>query len=422
MKSILLVSYEFPPTWTPQAKRWHSLLHAIGSVSSYKVEVLTTSLGPSYIPGQTQPGKPPELAPRFTVRRTSPGPLAERLYPHAASASSGAASGGIRKSVLKMILPVDKSIEWLISQFVALEKLLDFRSYDIVITSGPPHATHLWGYTIKRRYGVRWIADLGDPFTFACDNRAVTPVRCLQRILENAAFAAADAVVVTTDATRARYAGMYPLAAGHVTVIPQGVDVERYSALPWQPERGRLVYVGSFYRAVREPTELIAAIAQLDSTSLHVIGQPHGPALAQVESVPGLNRRVVFHGFHSEEYCLQQMCRAACLIFLSNGDSTQIPGKLYEYLATGIPILAILTGSERDPCIPLLQRWPQVRMVGNSCAEIAEALSQLPGPLPPNVATRALSWRNRAEDYLRLIERLTKTRPQERTCIEDVCV
>jgi glycosyltransferase involved in cell wall biosynthesis len=422
MKSILLITYEFPPTWTPQAKRWHSLLKAIGERSAHKLEVLTASLGPRYIPGQSGPGQEAGLEPRVHVMQTRPGPVAEHLYQRPINSLSYAPLGvqsspigSALKGLMKRLLPLDKSAEWLFWSFEALKKTVDIRSYDVVITSGPPHATHAWGYAIKRLYGVKWIADLGDPFSFACDNRALPPVRALQRGLERAAFLNADRVVVTTEATRAKYSDMYPFAADRLLAIPQGADVERYSIAPWRPEPGRLVYIGSFYRNVREPDELIGAIAHLNGrASLHVIGPLYKPAISQVVRTPGLNRLIFFHGFQPEEYCIDQMSRAECLVFLSNGLTTQIPGKLYEYLATGLPILAVMMASTDDACLPLLRNWPQVRMTENAAVEIADAiclLRQRPAPAPCGfdcgTARCELSWEGRAEDYLRVIDAAT---------------
>lgn len=47
----------------------------------------------------------------------------------------------------------------------AIEILSD-KSIDAIITTGPPHSTHLIGSKLKKLYGIRWIADFRDPW---CD-------------------------------------------------------------------------------------------------------------------------------------------------------------------------------------------------------------------------------------------------------------
>ena len=45
----------------------------------------------------------------------------------------------------------------------AVDEVLKGTTDEAVITSGPPHSSHLVGRTLKRRLGLRWIADLRDP-------------------------------------------------------------------------------------------------------------------------------------------------------------------------------------------------------------------------------------------------------------------
>jgi glycosyltransferase involved in cell wall biosynthesis len=147
-------------------------------------------------------------------------------------------------------------------------------------------------------------------------------------------------VVVTTEATQLEYSLMFPQHRHKISVVQQGVDVNCFSSIRLAPEFGRVAYVGSFYRDVREPFELIRAIAKLGgSATLHITGPSYPAAEMQVANTPGLNSVVTFHGFQSEDYCLEQISRASLLLFIGNRNSTQVPGKLFEYLATGLPVL-----------------------------------------------------------------------------------
>lgn len=37
-------------------------------------------------------------------------------------------------------------------------------NFDVTVTSGPPHVTHMVGYILKRLYHVKWVADFRDPW------------------------------------------------------------------------------------------------------------------------------------------------------------------------------------------------------------------------------------------------------------------
>lgn len=413
---ILLISYEFPPTWTPQSKRWHCLLEAMMRQSnSIKVTVLCTKLGPQYVPGQQNVGEDPTYSRSINIIRTRSGRIAERLYADQKTPTSTAKPAvkspllRTAKTAFKHFSPIDKSIEWFFTQFETAVRSIDLEQIDLVITSGPPHATHAWGYALKKKFGMKWLMDLGDPLTFASDNTAIGPVKLCQRKLESLAFAKADQLVVTTEETRANYSKMLPQLSDRISVIQQGVSTDKYSTLQLRPRLGQLAYIGSFYAGVREPFALIQAVQALNgAASLHIVGPSYEAVRRQVAITPGLDQLITLHGFQSEAYCLEQMSLASRLIFISNRGSTQLPGKLFEYLATKIPILAIVHDDDLEASLSFLKSWPQVTIVKNAATEIAQVLST-PINLSCHVSDEEignLSWDHRASNYLRLINKI----------------
>jgi len=47
----------------------------------------------------------------------------------------------------------------------AAKKLMEEEKFVAIITTGPPHSTHLIGYQLKLITGIKWIADFRDPWT-----------------------------------------------------------------------------------------------------------------------------------------------------------------------------------------------------------------------------------------------------------------
>jgi UDP-N-acetylglucosamine:LPS N-acetylglucosamine transferase len=45
------------------------------------------------------------------------------------------------------------------------EEILSKEKIDAIITTGPPHSAHLIGLELKKKFGLKWIADLRDPWT-----------------------------------------------------------------------------------------------------------------------------------------------------------------------------------------------------------------------------------------------------------------
>lgn len=65
---------------------------------------------------------------------------------------------------LNFIIP-DLRYIWNFSAWRYLKKLLKSEKYDLLITTGPPHSTHLLGLKAKRMSGMKWLADFRDPWS-----------------------------------------------------------------------------------------------------------------------------------------------------------------------------------------------------------------------------------------------------------------
>jgi hypothetical protein len=44
-------------------------------------------------------------------------------------------------------------------------ELIEKEKIKIVITTSPPHSTHLIGLSLQKKYNIKWIADFRDPWT-----------------------------------------------------------------------------------------------------------------------------------------------------------------------------------------------------------------------------------------------------------------
>ena len=65
---------------------------------------------------------------------------------------------------LNLVVPDARKI-WNKYAFKAARKELLSDKYEAVVTSGPPHSTHLVGLKLKKKYSIKWIADFRDPWT-----------------------------------------------------------------------------------------------------------------------------------------------------------------------------------------------------------------------------------------------------------------
>jgi glycosyltransferase involved in cell wall biosynthesis len=168
----------------------------------------------------------------------------------------------------------------------------------------------------------------------------------------------ADAVIFATQANCEAFADYYGAAAARrFHVVPNGCDPSEFDDIQPTPEPGKfvLLHAGSLYGG-RNPLPLCRVIARLfeegklDRTAfrLRLIGSV-SPGVIDVRSECerlGLGGVVEIAGRVPRTESLRQMVSASALLLLQPGHTVSVPGKLYEYLAAGRPILAIAEEGE----------------------------------------------------------------------------
>ncbi len=237
-----------------------------------------------------------------------------------------------------------------------------------ILSSGPPFTTNLIGGLIAQRTRLPWVQDLRDPWTRAPFYPDRPPlIRALDERLERWTLRHADRTVSVNrnmlEDFRARYpevaradaagtAAAGAVAAGErLVTIPNGFDPADFEGVPRvTPAKLTLVHTGTIHSA-RDPAALRAALADLareedgfvDGFEIVFAGRPDVTVEAAFRSPP-FDRIARFLGYLEHAASLR-LLRAADLCLLLIGDEPQargmLTGKLFEYLGSGTPILAI---------------------------------------------------------------------------------
>lgn len=385
---VLLIAHEFAPIPSPQSLRWMYLVREIAALG-HQVEVLA----PDH-PGYGPPRGMPSLPDAVVVHRTSPGRFARALStllairrraPRsvgsdaiASPPSVGATPGPVRlnwkgrlveriRALYASGLFPDERAEWNAPARKALRPLLASMDPDVVVVSHEPASTLPLGLLAKR-LGYRLVADLGDP---VC--APYTPRRWRRRAwqLERKICEEADLITVTTGATRQLLSKRHGLDQARVHVMPQGYDADAFAAsqpaaATFDPARLEVLYTGSFY-AFRRHEALIEAVLSTEGVRLNIASAAVPASIA--DAARKHPDRIRLFGFlpHDEVLALQR--GADLLVNLANGDASQVPGKIYEYLGADKPILHVGDNSA-DEAIALLSRTG----AGSACENTREAI------------------------------------------------
>jgi glycosyltransferase involved in cell wall biosynthesis len=227
--------------------------------------------------------------------------------------------------------------------------------YDVACSSSGPFTSHLVGLLLRRITHKPWVAELRDGWYRW--NRSIFPDYpawrdALERRLEAAALRSADRVVLVTDrmadAFRAQYAD---LPASHFAVVPNGFDPAQFQVEPaGTPAGWEVVYAGALYYGRSLSTFLQAARLVIESDaqfardfSLTLVGTLDGRAADEVAR-SGIREQVKLLGQIDHAAAIATMRRSDALLLVANttpGAEATVPGKLFEYLAVGRPIIAV---------------------------------------------------------------------------------
>ncbi len=258
-----------------------------------------------------------------------------------------------------------------------------------LLTTSPPDSVHLAGAPLARRFGLPWVADFRDPWIGLGFRRPPTAWhRARHRSLERGVLAGADLVLAASRT----HAGdlIAGGAARRVEHLPNGFEpAEAGASAAPEPGRFRLAFTGTL-SMMDDTVTLLEAIARLVSrvpdagATLRVdLAGPYDLDYETRARDLGLAGIVRFPGplSHADSRALQRSAEAL-LLWKPHGAGyrTMVPGKLYEYLDAGRPLVALLPGG--DEAAELVRRAGGVVLPPGDAAALARELE-----------TRYIAWR-----------------------------
>ena len=253
----------------------------------------------------------------------------------------------------------------------ALRTILEKESVEWVISTGPPHSTHLTVESLRHTFNFRWLVDFRDPWSELFYNRqfyrlpfAVRKDRAYeQEILQHA-----DAVL-TTVGGELHQKLQVKAPKQRFFALPNGFDANAFAQHQRSLRQGEfhLVYTGLLTRNQAYPA-LLKALQQMKN------GLPLRVSLAgqmELSLVKALQTAlpeatIDYHGYLPHAQALTLMHSADVLInFIFEGAHKQmISGKLLEYMATGVPVLSL--GDPESEAGQLLAQGAAAAMIAPS--------------------------------------------------------
>ncbi|MDD4309169.1 MAG: glycosyltransferase [Candidatus Cloacimonetes bacterium] len=286
----------------------------------------------------------------------------------------------------KLILP-DPELLWLPFAKKTIKQIFKQHTIDLVLITAPPYSPLFLGQYIKKHYHVPYVVDFRDMWTMGVgrlDAPLSKRISANEKSWEKKVITQAKAVVVVNQFMANKLSHSYPeLAASTFTAITNGYDEDDFtdimaslkdsyeqelptlsntakqgltrdeSSVPSLCKPMHLVFTGSFYDRF-QPDILWEALHQLvtenkikqDSLMIDIYGKnnPHF-VLGKFVNNPIINTMVQIHGYLPHHESIAKICAADALLLFSPpgpGADMDSHSKLFEYLRSGVPILALV--------------------------------------------------------------------------------
>ncbi|WP_338647964.1 glycosyltransferase family 4 protein [Flavobacterium sp. KS-LB2] len=243
----------------------------------------------------------------------------------------------------------DARVFWVKPSVAFLEKYIVENNIDTIVTSGPPHSLHLIGLELKQKLDLKWFADFRDPWTTIGYHKSLRLSRFAakkHKALEHQVLNTADTIIVTSKTTKTEFQA---ITTKPIAVLTNGYDTENVEKQTLD-SKFSLAHIGSFL-SERNPlilweslvelsTEIPDFKSHLEVKLIGAVSQEVLETITQFGLKPYLNN--LGYVSHTEAIAHQRKSQVLLLIEINSEDTKSIiPGKLFEYMVSNRPIIAI---------------------------------------------------------------------------------
>ncbi len=357
MKKALVITYYWAPAGGPGVQRW---LKFVKYLRDFGVEpIIYTPLNPTYpmVDTHIADDLPQDLA-LLKTKIWEPYSLAsvfskEKIKKISAGIIPSKKLSWMDKCLLwvrgNLFIP-DARILWVRPSVRFLSDYITAHNIDTIITTAPPHSIHLIGLHLKEKFpSLRWIADFRDPWTnIGYHSQLLLTAKSARKhlSLERKVLQTADTLIVTSPSTQREFQAK---TQKPIVLITNGYDDTFTEKIPLSPSF-LLSHIGSLL-SERNPETLWKVLGEMiqENTDFRkdlricLAGKVSEEVFASIDKY-GLSSFLEYKGYlsHTEALTLQRTSQLLLLLEINHPKTEGIiPGKLFEYMASQRPILAL---------------------------------------------------------------------------------
>jgi glycosyltransferase involved in cell wall biosynthesis len=298
----------------------------------------------------------------FTAHALEPFSVYRRLLgkkkdsPLTASETISTTNRGLRHRLavwirMNLFIP-DARIGWYWNAVREGKKILQSENIKAIVSIGPPHTTLLVGKKLSTLSGIPHIPVFIDPWvdiSYYRDFKRSGPTLAVDRRLERSVVEQASRIVFVTESMKEDYECRYPDIKYKSHVLYWGYDEEAFRTYAQKNLRRTeiLFHAGNIFDYQNPKVLWTTLRKEIDNgRNLRIVFVGTvGPGIRHSIKEAGLENRTEYKGFLPYQTMIEELGAASYLLVCAT-EKRHVPGKLFEYLRSGKPILAFGDGNE----------------------------------------------------------------------------
>ena len=365
-RRILLLTQVFPPHTEVGAARWEGFAPFLND-EGWGLDVVIEAPQDSTYVDWDRFGKLPQCVRVTTCTRENPAWLtfAKKIRSTVTRGSGNSTSGqypssavGDRGLLYQLRNMVDAIVRTqqahqLVRGFIEKGLAIAGESPSLLVSSGPAHFVHVAGHSVSKQMGLPHVVDLRDPWA-GQSKGLVSSLLPDEELGANEVPTLSDASLVITNTHAAEKAllARMPRLVGKTCCIPNGSDLIPMNAKRGKQHTFQIVHCGTLY-IDRDPRPFLEAVAKVirdlgirpGQIKVVFMGEPSriaGKSLTQTANEIGLGGYFEEREPGTRQQARELLCEAAMAVAFQGQNTTQIPAKIFEYVAFPVWLLGLV--------------------------------------------------------------------------------
>ncbi len=355
MKKVLVIVYYWPPSGGAGVQRWLKFVKYLPEYG-WLPTVITTTNGDYPAIDESLCKEVPTGIKIIRTKTPTFGKLFKKINGKNSDVPYGSLESSSKDPLLKklsfwfrlnLVVPDARKV-WNKYAYRAASKELLTNKYDAVVTSGPPHSTHLVGLKLKKKYNIKWIADFRDPWTkidYLDEYNRWKIIQTIDEKYEKKVYDLCNRFIYSNPLIIKNFK-----KSTKTYFLPNGFDKDDFKILKTVKnlDKFEINYFG-IISIERNPLSVLKSVNKIfeeknnRNIRINIWGNIHQSVKDILISNDKYNI-VNIHSYIPHKEMVEYLVNSNLLLVVVNKIKSKkgvFPGKIFEYLGSGVEILGI---------------------------------------------------------------------------------